>query len=233
MIILVFLLTVSLGITESANWAWARPFHDALLTSSAGTVNHFLKWSWSLLLVAFVSAAACLFTQQWGLSANHRPRFFLHPWAAFTSLPRGNDGHWNYKLKLSEQSAKVTNPGIHQVRRFRSDTEFVGDGIYDLQLGAPENFTIVDPLDPTRRKRLPPGAAFEDLLVPVFAQGRQVYQPPPLADIRRRTQAQLGMFHSGVKRFINPHQYPVGLELGLHELKMKLAPRAREKSSGP
>lgn len=146
---------------------------------------------------------------------------------------RGKDGRWNYKLKLSEQSAKVTNPGIHQVRRFRSDTEFLGDGVYDLQIGAPENFTIVDPLDPTRRKRLPPGAAFEDLLVPVFAQGRQVYQPPPLADIRRRTQALLGMFHSGVKRFINPHQYPVGLELGLHELKMDLVPRAREKSSGP
>ena len=44
---------------------------------------------------------------------------------------RGKDGGWNYKVKLSEQSAKVTNPGIHQVRRFRSETEFIGDGIYD------------------------------------------------------------------------------------------------------
>ena len=140
---------------------------------------------------------------------------------------RGNDGQWIYKVKLSEQSTKVTNPGIHQVRRFRSKTEFIGDGIYDLQCGAPEDFTLVDPLDSTRRKHLPPGTPFEDLLVPVFEHGKQVYQSPPLANIRRRTLSQLAMFHSGVKRFVNPHQYPVGLELGLHELKMELVLKAR------
>ena len=140
---------------------------------------------------------------------------------------RGNDGQWIYKVKLSEQSTKVTNPGIHQVRRFRSKTEFIGDGIYDLQCGAPEDFTLVDPLDSTRRKHLLPGTPFEDLLVPVFEHGKQVYQSPPLADIRRRTLSQLAMFHSGVKRFVNPHQYPVGLELGLHELKMELVLKAR------
>ena len=140
---------------------------------------------------------------------------------------RGKDGKWVYKVKLSEQTAKVTNPGIHQVRRFRSDTEFIGDGIYDLESGAPGDFTIVDPLDSTRRKHLLPGTPFEDLLVPVFEHGQPVYQSPRLADIRRRTQSQLAMFHSGVKRFVNPHQYPVGLELGLHELKTELVLRAR------
>lgn len=140
---------------------------------------------------------------------------------------RGKDGGWNYKVKLSEQSAKVTNPGIHQVRRFRSEKEYIGDGIYDLQLGAPGDFTIVDPLDPTRRKHLPPGTPFEDLLVPIFEKGRLVYQSPPLADIRRRAQSELSMFHSGIKRFVNPHQYPVGLELKLHELKTELVLKAR------
>jgi nicotinate phosphoribosyltransferase len=142
---------------------------------------------------------------------------------------RGKDRRWSYKVKLSEQSTKVTNPGIHQVRRFCSETEFIGDGIYDLELGAPEDFTIVDPLDATRRKRLAPATPFEDLLVPIFEQGRQVYQSPPLADIRRRVHSQLTLFHPGVKRFVNPHQYPVGLELGLHELKTELVLRARGK----
>ena len=140
---------------------------------------------------------------------------------------RGTDGKWVYKVKLSEQTTKVTNPGIHQVRRFRTETEFIGDGIYDLECGAPEDFTIVDPLDSTRRKHLPPGTPFEDLLVPIFEHGRQVYQSPPLADMRRRTQSQLAMFHSGVKRFVNPHQYPVGLELKLHEVKTELVLKAR------
>lgn len=140
---------------------------------------------------------------------------------------RGKDGRWNYKVKLSEQTAKVSNPGIHQVRRFRSDKEFIADGIYDVERGAPENLIVVDPLDSTRRKHMGPETGFEDLLVPVFKQGQQVYQSPPLAEIRRRTQSQLAMFHPGVKRFMNPHQYPVGLELGLHELKTELVLRAR------
>lgn len=140
---------------------------------------------------------------------------------------RGRDGRWIYKVKLSEQTAKVSNPGIHQVRRFRSATEFIADGIYDIEQGAPENFTVVDPLDSTRRKHLAAGIAFEDLLIPIFSGGKQVHQSPPLAEIRRRAQSQLAMFHSGVKRFINPHQYPVGLELGLHDLKTELILRAR------
>jgi len=82
-------------------------------------------------------------------------------------------------------------------------------------------------MDQTRRKHLAPGTAFEDLLVPIFKGGQQVYQTPPLADIRQRTRSQLAMFHSGVKRFVHPHQYPVGLELGLHDLKTDLILRAR------
>jgi len=140
---------------------------------------------------------------------------------------RDADGRWAYKLKLSEQSAKISNPGVQQVRRFRSDKEFVGDGIFDEETGAAEPFTIVDPLDSTRRKHLAPGTAFEDLLVPIFRGGQLVYQAPTLGEIRQRAQTQIGMFHAGIKRFVNPHAYPVGLELGLHEMKMKLILKLR------
>ena len=128
---------------------------------------------------------------------------------------------------MSEQAAKVSNPGIQQVRRFRSEKEFIGDGIFNVEAAAPEPFTIVDPLDSTRRKHLPPDTAFEDLLVPIFRAGKLVYQAPALVVVRALVQAQIGMFHAGVKRFVNPHEYPVGLELGLHELKMKLILHAR------
>ena len=140
---------------------------------------------------------------------------------------RGDDGRWAYKVKLSEQSAKVSTPGIQQVRRFRSDKEFIGDGIFDIERGAPADFTIVDPIDATRRKHITPDTPFEDLLIPIFRRGKLVYQPPPLCDVRQRARAQLAMFHMGVKRFVNPHQYAVGLELGLHDLKTDLVLRAR------
>ena len=45
--------------------------------------------------------------------------------------------------------------------------------------------------------------------------------------MRERTKAQLDLFHAGVKRLMNPHQYPVGLELGLHNLKTDLVLKAR------
>jgi nicotinate phosphoribosyltransferase len=48
-----------------------------------------------------------------------------------------------------------------------------------------------------------------------------------LATIRENTRQQLSMFHAGVKRFVNPHQYPVGLEQGLHERKLKLVLQSR------
>ena len=140
---------------------------------------------------------------------------------------RGDDGSWVYKLKLSEQAAKISTPGIHQVRRFRSEREFVADAIYDIGEGAPKEFTVVDPLDPTRRKHLPEGTAFEDLLVPIFRKGKLVYEPPSLNEIRQRRHEQLAMFHTGVKRLVNPHEYPVGLELALHELKTRLILKAR------
>ena len=142
---------------------------------------------------------------------------------------RGDDGQWVYKVKLSEQAAKISNPGLQQVRRFRSENgaEFIGDAIYDAATGAPKTFTIVDPLDSTRRKHLPPETAFEDLLVPVFRRGELVYQTPALTEVRRRAQAQIALFHSGVKRLVNSHEYPVGLELGLYETKTKLILQAR------
>jgi nicotinate phosphoribosyltransferase len=143
------------------------------------------------------------------------------------SALREPGGPWQPKLKLSEQVAKITNPGVLQIRRFRSKTEFLGDAIYDQSRPVPQGFTIVDPLDPTRRKHMRAETAAEDLLVPIFRQGRLVYQRPSLDAIRERVREQLAMLHPGIKRFVNPHQYVAGLELGLHELKTKLILQAR------
>ncbi|HET9227760.1 MAG TPA: nicotinate phosphoribosyltransferase, partial [Thermoanaerobaculia bacterium] len=78
-----------------------------------------------------------------------------------------------------------------------------------------------------RRKEIPKDTEHNDLLVPVFRQGRRVYDPPPLQEIRRRTAEQLEGFHGGIKRFVNPHRYPVGLERGLFDLKTRLILKAR------
>jgi nicotinate phosphoribosyltransferase len=131
---------------------------------------------------------------------------------------------WHYKVKLSEQTVKVSTPGVLQVRRWFADgtRRPLVDAIYDESVPSDGQMTIVDTLDMTRRQMMPEGSAHEDLLVPVFRGGKKVYESPDLATIRQRAAEQIASFPSGVKRFANPHEYFVGLERGLHERKTRL-----------
>jgi len=140
---------------------------------------------------------------------------------------RNEAGEWQYRLKLSEQAIKVSNPGIQQVRRFLYKREFIGDMIYNEGIPMKNDRVLVDPADTTRSKKIPVGATFEDLLVPIFRKGVPIYEAPAISEIREQTGHQLKRFHAGVKRFLNPHQYPVGLETGLHALKTELILKAR------
>jgi nicotinate phosphoribosyltransferase len=143
------------------------------------------------------------------------------------SAVANGDGQWQDRVKLSEQAVKVSNPGLLQVRRFCDGDGALCDAIYDVRHPIHGECTIVDPLDMTRRKSIPAATPGEDLLVPIFRRGRRVYEVPSLDESRRRAREQLARFHPGIKRFVNPHTYPVGLELGLHERKTQLILEAR------
>ncbi len=143
--------------------------------------------------------------------------------------------HWQYRLKLSEQVIKISTPGIHQVRRYYltqdRDTRFIADMIFDCQNDAiAENLSepvIVDPIDFTRRKSIPAQAIFEDLLVPIFRAGKLVYDEPTIEESRALRHRRLKSFHTSILRLLNPHQYPVGLEAGLHKMKLDIVMRDR------
>lgn len=136
---------------------------------------------------------------------------------------RSEQGQWEPRLKLSEELAKTSNPGLLRARRYVVDGECIGDVIYDELDPLPEgDVTIVDPREPIRPKTLPHTAVQEELLVPVMRRGRRVADTPEPATIRERVQAQLGRFHAGIKRFINPHRYPAGLNASFAERKTKL-----------
>jgi nicotinate phosphoribosyltransferase len=143
-----------------------------------------------------------------------------------TALRRPGEA-WQYKLKLSEQTAKISTPGILQVRRYLSDEGFVADAVFDLQSGLTGDCTIVHPLDFTRRKRIPQDTRYVDLQVPIYREGQRVYAQPPLAEARNYARKQLEQLHPGIRRFVNPHVYPVGIEQSLHDLKTRLILQAR------
>ncbi|HEV7350707.1 nicotinate phosphoribosyltransferase [Telluribacter sp.] len=129
---------------------------------------------------------------------------------------------WEYKLKLSEQAVKVSTPGIQQVRRYCENSTYKADMIFNEEAPPPALPTMVDPYDFTRRTSLAASLTYEDLLVPVFREGKLVYELPTIEAARRRVQQQLSSFHGGIKRFVNPHTYPVGLEQQLFDLKTDL-----------
>jgi nicotinate phosphoribosyltransferase len=134
---------------------------------------------------------------------------------------------WAYRMKISEQVAKTSVPGVLQVRRFENQEGFQADLVYDEVMGLPSVPEMVDPLDVTRRRRIPEHTVARDLLVPVLRRGRPVYESPPLAEIREHARAELGRLHPGIKRFLFPDQYPVGLEGRLSALRTRLILEAR------
>ncbi len=138
-------------------------------------------------------------------------------------------GHWQPKIKLSEQIIKTSTPGIQQIRRYYDKNGLaIADMIYNELQTLPDNCLIVDPLDAVHRREMLPSQAFEDLLQPMVHSGQIVANLPTIRDIQARTFRQVQQFHPSVCRFDNPHKYPVGLEQNLYELKAQLVLAARE-----
>ena len=98
---------------------------------------------------------------------------------------------------------------------------------FDETIGVNGDIVIVDPTDPTRRKSVPDDLDYQDLLVPVVRTGQVVHDTPPIDEIRQRARDQLALLHPTVKRFLNPHAYPAGLERALHDVRTRLILEAR------
>ena len=128
---------------------------------------------------------------------------------------RDVEGKWQPKIKLSEQRAKSSVPGIQQVRRFVKDGLLVGDAIYREGQPPSDNVTIIDPMDGLRRKTLQ--GESHDLLVPVMRNGAVTADDDGLDEARKRCAASLARLHPAILRLENPHVYPAGLEEGLWE----------------
>jgi nicotinate phosphoribosyltransferase len=145
------------------------------------------------------------------------------------------DGVWEPRLKLSDESSKVSTPGLLQVRRYFDTQGFLADAIYDEVTGIAEDedSVIVDPADPVRRKTIERDTPSETLLVPIFRRGRRVVEPESLSAIRARAKTQLKSLHPSVLRFENPYLYPAGLELRLYELKARLIAETKRRIGAP
>lgn len=134
------------------------------------------------------------------------------------------EGIWAPKVKVSQQSIKINIPGNHSATRFIKNGKAVADMIYlETEDLTNTSFKIIDPIDPTKRKKImTKGLEQEKLLVPIFVKGQKVYERPSLDKIKENALRNLNLFDKAHKRLINPHIYPVGLEESLYQLRTDL-----------
>lgn len=145
---------------------------------------------------------------------------------------------WRPRVKISEQTIKISNPGIQQVRRFFQNQNGrineginarinLADVIYEESTPPSGECVAFDQVDVTRSWTMSASTSFEDLLAPVFRGGARVYDSPELPDIQKRAARELEYFAPGIKRFVNPHLYRVGIEAQLNRTKSRLINETR------
>ena len=136
-------------------------------------------------------------------------------------------GQWQYKLKTSEQTAKVTNPGILQVRRYFDGVFYSADAIYDELIGIPDPCVAMNYYDSNDHSSFETSKS-KDVLVPIFRAGELVYDCPTLEAIKSLTNLELSRLPASVKRFVNPQPYFVGLEKNLLQKKLELIQKTKK-----
>ena len=137
-------------------------------------------------------------------------------------------GQWQYRIKLSDEAAKTSCPGLLQVRRFQQpDGRFIADAIYETDHAISEPCVVVD-LETEKKTEIPAKTDYSDLLVPVFRRDQLVYQTPNLEASREHARKQLDCAPPEILRLKNPTPYKIGLERSLHELRATLIARAKE-----
>ena len=131
------------------------------------------------------------------------------------------------KIKLSENTEKVTNPGNKTIYRIYSKA--TGKIRADLICLAEESFDtsqdmiIFDPIDTWKRTKIVGGTyTLRELLVPVFLKGECVYQSPSVMEIRDYCRKELDTLWDETRRLMNPSEVYVDLSDRLYELKKAL-----------
>ncbi len=128
------------------------------------------------------------------------------------------------KIKVSENPAKVTNPGVKKLLRvYDKDHMAVADiiALETDQFDTSKPLTLFDPIDTWKEMTLTE-YTLRELHVPIFKNGECVYESPSLNEIRAYCRQEMYSFWDEYKRLRNPHIYKVDLSESLWMLKQSM-----------
>jgi len=137
------------------------------------------------------------------------------------------DGSLTPKIKLSNNVAKVTNPGIKKIIRiYDKNTGYLRADLIALdheEYDESQPLEIFDPENTWKRMRFEPGSyTLREMLVPVFIDGECVYESPALQDIKQYCQQELATLRPESQRLINAQTIHVDLSQPLYDLKQDM-----------
>ncbi len=132
------------------------------------------------------------------------------------------DGSVTPKIKISENVGKITTPHFKKIYRLRGRESGKAEAdllcVYDETVDDSKPIEIFDPQHTWKRKVLDDFTATE-LLVPIFKDGKQVYELPTIDQIRDHCREEIEGMWDEVRRFTNPHNYYVDLSEKLWQIK--------------
>lgn len=137
------------------------------------------------------------------------------------------DGSFVPKIKLSENTEKITNPGNKTIYRiYEKDTGKIKADLIcltDERYSEDEPLLLFDPLAPWKKTKLAAGTfTLRELMIPVFLNGKCVYETPETMEIRSYCQKELDTLWDETRRLVNPHNVYVDLSKKLYDMKIGL-----------
>lgn len=139
----------------------------------------------------------------------------------------GKDGKFIPKIKLSENSEKITNPGNKTIYRiYEKDTGKIKADLIclvDEKFDESQKLMLFDPIEPWKKTMLAGGSyTLRELMVPIFKNGECCYTSPKVMDIRDYCQEELNTLWDETRRLVNPHKVYVDLSSRLYDIKISL-----------
>ena len=164
----------------------------------------------------------------WGVGTN---LITSKDWPAFGGVYKlagvvNDDGSCTPKIKLSENSEKITNPGNKKIIRVYDEEGKVKADLICLVEEAfdpKEDLILFDPQEPWKRTRLKGGEySMRELMIQVFDKGECVYTSPSVMEMRDFCAGELETLWDETRRLVNPHNVYVDLSQKLYDMKLNL-----------
>ena len=131
------------------------------------------------------------------------------------------------KIKLSENSEKITNPGNKKVYRvYEKETGKIKADLIALDhedISEEEDLLLFDPLETWKKTLMKKGTfTLRTLLTPVFLEGNCVYTSPKVMEIQKYCKQELETLWEESRRLVNPQEVYVDLSKELYDMKTTL-----------